>query len=63
MFKALRYNLWEWIDVLEACVSKTESGLMNRKIFCDLTNVLVRVEKEYQTPPKNNLTPTLLEIL
>ena len=27
-----------------------------------LTNMLVRIEKEYRTPPKNGLTPTLLAI-
>ena len=29
----------------------------------DLTNMLVRVEKELRTPLKNRLTPTLLAIL
>ena len=29
----------------------------------DLTNMLVRVEKELRTPLKNGLTPTLLAIL
>ncbi len=33
------------------------------KYSSDLTNMLVRIEKEYRTPPKNGLTPTLLAIL
>jgi hypothetical protein len=33
------------------------------KYHGDLTNMLVRIEKETQTPPKNGLTPTLLAIL
>ncbi len=32
MFLALKVDLFERIDDLEACVGKTESGLMNGKI-------------------------------
>jgi hypothetical protein len=33
------------------------------KYSSDLTNMLVRIEKELRTPSKNSLAPTLIAIL
>ncbi len=40
---------------------KVVSGI--EKYLGYLTNMLVRIENENQTPPKNGLTPTMLAIL